>query len=148
MNARTRLAAGVVALLFSTALWADEELRTATSTQFSVGQVWKYKTREGETASRAHVGKIDSIGDNIIVHVKLTGLVIKAGGEVGSVVAHTPIAEEALARSVTELTSETPNLEQFSDGYAAWREAFDAEDAGWFTLSLAEVVGTIEAGLN
>ena len=146
MTARGRFSAALIALALSQPVEAEEDLRSATSEKFSVGQVWKYKVREGESGARVHVGKIEAIRDHVIIRVKLTGLEIKVAGSVGSVVGHAPIAEDALARSVTEVSSEPADLEGFADGYSGWREAFDAGNAGWFTHSLAEVVAMIEQG--
>ena len=148
MKTRMRVGAGLIALACASSLWADDGVRPAKSEKFSIGHVWRYKTREGETDSRVHIGRIESIRDQVVIHVKLTGLSIRAGGQTGSVIAHTPIAEDSLAGSVVELTQEPADLGHFDEGYAGWREAFDAGGAGWFTISLAEIVATIETSLN
>ncbi len=64
------------------------------SDQFAPGQVWRYKTRSGEEASRVIIGRIEkSPKIGTIVHVKLTGLQIKnpdAPGGHSSVMTHAP----------------------------------------------------------
>lgn len=119
----------------------------ATSRQFSVGQVWSYATRPGEEGSRVHVGRIESISGHVIVHVKLTGLRIRSGSQTASVVGHMPIAEESLAQSVTRLEGEPADLAGFEEGYAGWRQEFDAGRAGYFTSRPAELVDMLEKSL-
>lgn len=123
-----------------------------TSKRFALGQVWLYKTRPTEPDSRVLIGKVESTPElGTIVHVKLVGLRIKspsAPGEFGSVMSHVPITEAALNDSATQLTNEQADLSGFSDGYNNWLTAYQAGDAGVFTLSLADVVDTIEEALN
>jgi hypothetical protein len=45
--------------------------------------------------------------------------------------------------SVTELVAESVPLPDYSEGYEIWREAFDKNDAGVFSLAVAECVGVI-----
>ncbi len=58
------------------------------------------------------------------------------------------MAESALAESVTELSSEKPDLSTFEDGYKQWREAFDSGQAGIWTLPLSECVAAMEEIIN
>jgi len=116
------------------------------SEKFSIGQVWRYATREGEEESRVHIGMIEAMANgDVIVHIKITGLHLRApGGSEGSVVGHMPLTEQALEKSVTELTGETADLEGLEGGHATWLEAYRSGKGGVFTLSVAEAVDLIQ----
>jgi hypothetical protein len=121
------------------------------SERFAVGQVWRYRTRPGEEGSRVMVGRIESIGECTVVHVKLVGLRIanrSAPGGVSSFMAHTPLAESNLSASVIELTSELADLGGFEDGYQTWLDIYRTERGGFFTVELDALVGYVESVLN
>jgi hypothetical protein len=110
-----------------------------TSSQFEPGQVWRYKNRPGEEASRVIIGKIDRWPTSgTIVHVKLTGLQIASG------IPHAPVDEDHLSGSVTDLTSEAADLDGFEKGYEVWRAA----RGGIWAIPLAEIVEIVEEGLK
>ncbi|NNE82588.1 MAG: hypothetical protein HKN28_01320 [Alphaproteobacteria bacterium] len=125
---------------------------SSTDERFAVGQVWIYKTRPTEEASRVLIGKIESVsGLGNIIHVKLIGLRLResfAPDTRVSVMNHAPMSEVAFASSVIELTDELADLEGFSEGYNTWRSAFRAGEAGIFTISLAEAIGFIDQMLS
>lgn len=125
---------------------------TGSDETFTPGQVWRYRTRPAEDASRVMIGKIEErAGAGAIVHVKLVGLAIKntsAPGGVSSVMTHAPISEAAFAASITELTGDAADLDGFEDGYGTWLSAFEAGDAGIFTITLAEIVDVMEQAFN
>jgi hypothetical protein len=125
-------------------------LKPATSKQFAVGQVWRYKTRPVDEGSRVIIGKIEQAPElGTIVHVKLTGLSLKApNGMTASVVSHLPVSEAKVSASVTELTKEVGDLEGFSDGYAQWAAAFHDGRAGVYTLTLSEIVELTQKMIN
>jgi hypothetical protein len=119
------------------------------SPRFRVGQVWRYQTRPGEEASRVIVGRVERVGAaGTVVHVKLTGLRLEGPQGVGTLVYHAPIAEAQMEASVTELTEERGDLAGFAEGYAMWRAAYLDGKAGVFTLTLSEVVETMEQALK
>lgn len=121
----------------------------AVSSQFSPGQVWRYKTRPGEESSRVVIGKVERAPNlGTIVHVKLIGLSIEGPGGVASVMSHAPVSEAQVSASVTELTSEVADLEGFAEGYGTWLSAFRAGKAGVFTRTLAEIAEYMERALN
>ena len=126
--------------------------KPAESEQFKPGQVWKYKTRATEQMSRVMIGKIerdDHIGK--IVHVKIVGLKLRnkrASDGYSEVIGHAPMTEAALAGSVTELTDETAQLDDFSGGYETWLAAFKAGQAGVFTVSLSDLAKFMEKSLS
>ena len=122
------------------------------SEQFASGQVWLYKTRPTEEASRVIIGKIEMIPKvGTIVHVKLIGLRFKissAPDGFSTVLTHAPVSEAALSASVTELSNEVFDLEGFSEGYNTWLSSFRTGDAGVFTISLSEIAEAMEQALN
>jgi hypothetical protein len=62
-------------------------------------------------------------------------------------VAHLPVSKATLDGSVVALTGTRERFPGYRSGYDQWKKAFDAGRAGVFTISLAEVVATIEAGI-
>lgn len=117
------------------------------SQDFQVGQVWSYETRAQEPNSRLQILKIDAISSTEkFIHIAVVDLKI-ATSEVGKFVdriGHLPMSEEALRKSVVKLVSKKEPLPDFQEGYAMWREAFDAGKAGAFTVSVAEAVQFVE----
>jgi len=88
-------------------------------TDFSVGQVWKYKTRSHEDESEAPGGKTTFIG-------------------------HLPYSEQALGESVTELVGTADSLPDFEDGYKLWKSAFDDGEAGVFEVAVSEAIEGVQ----
>jgi hypothetical protein len=105
--------------------------------KFAAGQVWAYRTRT-----------------DVIVHVAVDGVVL--GNPVDANrptqnIGFMPIAEAALDASVTQLVAEDaafiPSAD-FEEGYAGWKEAFDAGKAGFWTAPVAKIVQTIDDGMR
>jgi len=61
---------------------------------------------------------------------------------------HLPFSEAAIEKSVTALLADSAPLPAFEDGYREWRTAYEAGEAGVFTVSVAEAVSFIEAALD
>lgn len=122
------------------------------NSQFAAGQVWKYKTRPVEPESRVIIGRIEKVGNaETIIHVKLTSLRINnpgAPGGVSTFVSHTPISEDKLKESVTELEAENGDLDGFEEGYNTWQDAHRTGGAGFFTTTLSEIIEFIEEAFN
>jgi hypothetical protein len=127
-------------------------LLPAPSSRFRAGQVWRYRCRPGEDGSRAIVGRVEAVaGGQIIVHVQLVGLNVRnpdAPSGRSAVIQHSPVAELQVAQSVVGLESEDGLVVGFDEGYAMWRQGFEAGNAGVFTVPLAEVVSLIEQTLG
>jgi hypothetical protein len=121
----------------------------ASSPRYRVGQVWHYQTRPGEEASRVIVGRIEKIeGIGTVVHVKITGIQLRGPQGVATVMFHAPVVEAYLSASVTELSEERGDLAGFAEGYGMWRAAYREGKAGVFTLTLFEILETMEATLH
>jgi hypothetical protein len=123
-----------------------------TGSRYQVGQVWSYRTRPQEPQATLTVVKVESHPKlGTIVHISLEGLQMKhpqAPGGYSNTLSHLPMAVEALDRSVVKLLHEKAPLPDFQEGYSEWRSAFDAGEAGIFTVTVAEAVGFAETAMN
>ena len=120
--------------------------------QFEQGQVWIYKTREGDDDSRAIVQQVDeSTPLGPVVHFCLTnlkGLAVDGSGQPGDI-GFLPQKLEVALQSVTTLESTTTNLPHsadFAEGYSEWLQAMHGGEAGAWDLPLKEVVVTVASG--
>jgi hypothetical protein len=119
---------------------------------FRAGQVRKYETRPGEEASRLVVCRVEpneKLGT--IVHIYVQGVAIRSSVSpdlVTRVVGHMPFAESALRQSVVTLESSREPLPEYQEGYNNWRDAFDGQKAGIFTISVAGAIDFMEEALN
>lgn len=119
-----------------------------TAAEYKSGQVWKYKTRPGEENSLVYIVKVDrEKGYGNIYHIYIDGLKIrnsKIKGGIQSQLPHAPVDEKTLNDSVTALLREGGPMPDISEGYRAWREPFDAGNAGVFNIPVAKIIGFIE----
>ncbi|MFC0426611.1 hypothetical protein [Chryseobacterium scophthalmum] len=119
--------------------------------KYKVGQEWNYKTRKGEENSTLKILKIEEYPKHgKVIHISISGL--KVGNpnvEKGFAkeFTHIPITEEALDQSVTELVNEKVKLQKNIDGYEYWKKEFDQGIAGVFSISVSEIVDTMEEGI-
>ena len=127
-------------------------LTDTTDSKFKVGQVWKYKTRPNEESSVLTIAKVENapeIGN--IIHITVNNLKVKnprAPAGYTDLIGHMPLAESAVAESVTELSNELPDLSIYKEGYQDWREAFDKGQAGIWTLPVSECVAAMETAIQ
>lgn len=133
---------------------------SSSSPSFSVGQVWKYQTRPGESDSRVTIVSIDhgdeEYGD--IVHIYISALDIdnpSAPDGKTLFISHLPYAAEMLKASLTELESTYDDvqgeLEQYDatqEGYRLWKRAFENSEAGVFTNPVADAIGFVEKSIR
>ena len=62
---------------------------------------------------------------------------------------HSPVSEKTLDDSVIKIvTAKYENNIDISDGYVAWKEAFDDGKAGVFTIPVNEIIQCIEDVAN
>jgi hypothetical protein len=120
--------------------------------QFEAGQVWTYRTRPGEEASRITVLQVDwDLDHGGIIHVWIEGVALKSPHVrtgIVNTVGHMPLSDEALSGSVLALVSSDVPLPSYQEGYAKWRAAFDEGKAGVWTISVAECLQGLEEALN
>ena len=115
--------------------------------KFHPGQVWAYKTREDEAASKITILKIDSLPQfGEVVHIRIDGLRMKncPGGPVSNVVQHAPFTREAMERSVTKLLKNDAPVPDFEEGYSQWRR----HCGGVYSITVAESVDIDERTLQ
>ena len=116
--------------------------------KYAAGQVWTYRTRPGEEASRLTVVAVGDERDyGTVVHVAISQLEIHAGQAAGGVartITHMPFDEQALDDSVLELVEREAELPDYREGYQLWREAFDRGEAGVFDCEVAAAVELME----
>ena len=106
------------------------------------GQVCTYRGAIVPT-SRAIIGRVDSEpGGSTIISITLTDVPLPdpaTGTLVPKEASHLPMDGAALRASLVECAGTAPVTAAFWEGYAIWREAYDAGRAGVFTLPLREV---------
>ena len=128
----------------------DSMLKDTTESKYKVGQVWSYKTRPDEKKSTFIVIRVEShpkLGN--IIHIALRDLRLrKPNGDFIEAASHLPFAEEAINKSAIKLLKEKGELPEYEEGYRLWREAFDAGEAGVYTITVAEAVSVMEETLN
>ena len=121
--------------------------------KYKEGQVWSYKTRENESNSKIYIVKIEynkTIGKNY--HIYIDNLNIKnpyQKSKIQNNLSHSPVSEKTLDDSVIKIvTAKYENNINISDGYVAWKEAFDDGKAGVFTIPVNEIIQCIEDVAN
>lgn len=97
------------------------------------GQLWKILLKNEDARTLLLVLKSEELDGQNIVHVGFVG-----GSE--DLPEHMPFSEDAVNRSVLALEGELPALPSFQDGYKRWRDAYDAGDAGIYSLTVQEVL--------
>ncbi len=116
-----------------------------------VGQVWTYKTRPGEEASRLTVLRLEQHPvQGGYVHISLDGLHIPnpADPEKKEMegAGHLPFSQSAVESSVIAVESTGAEISAESmEGYQTWRAAFDAGQAGVFSSDVASGVDAMQA---
>jgi hypothetical protein len=86
----------------------------------------------------------------LIVHVHIGGVAVKNPHDPSGVaeeITHLPFAVKAIDKSVTEMTGTVP-VPDYQEGYDIWRAALDKGEAGIFSDTVAEAVGSMEQTLN
>jgi hypothetical protein len=120
--------------------------------KFKAGQIWKYKTRTGEENSTVEILKVEKYDKSgIVVHIYVGGLKLKNPNKASGYseeIGHLPLSKEAVLKSVTSLVSENNELTDFEDGYNNWKEAFDSNKGGIFSITIKEAVQYVEEAMS
>ena len=140
-------------LMTATASITTSRIRSEkTEAKYKVGQMWSYKARPHEEKSYFIIVKIENDAKlGTIVHVAMRGLKMKnprSPDGISDTVNHMPFTEDAVSRSALKLLKEKVELPDYEEGYQMWRDAFDDERAGVYTITLAEAVKVMETTLN
>ena len=61
---------------------------------------------------------------------------------------HLPVDQATLDDSVTELIILLPNPPEVTDGYAVWRESYEAGEAGVFNIPVSDIIQIVEDSIN
>lgn len=134
------------------AMAQDSMLKDTTESRYKVGQKWSYKTRPNEKDSYFIVVKVENhskLGN--IIHIAVHNLKMtnpRSPDGISDKVSHMPFAEEAMNKSADKILKDKVDVPAYEEGYNLWREAFDEGRAGIYTITLAEAVDVMEAGLN
>ena len=116
--------------------------------KFEVGQIWNYETRKGEENSTIQIVKIDKYeNEEAFIHISVKGLKMKnpeIQGGISKTIGHLPFTRKSILESVTKMVNSKDELSDFEDGYQNWKEAFEAEKGGVFTISVSEAVKYVE----
>lgn len=119
--------------------------------KFKSGQLWKYKTRDGEDKSRLMILKVEKPKNEVIVHVSVINAKIKnprSEGGFSNNIGHLPFSKKAVLESVTDLESPNNDLPDYQDGYKQWKVAYDKEEGGVFSISLIDAISYVEKIMN
>ncbi len=112
------------------------------------GQVWKYKTRNGEEDSRFTVFKIEGeTEEEIIIHISINKLQIKnpkGDPAIVNFIGHVPITKGAFINSAAELERQLEFPPLVPEAYFTWQDAYAEKKAGVFSIPVSEIVGFIE----
>ncbi|WP_340117755.1 hypothetical protein [Pelagibius sp. 7325] len=120
----------------------------ALAADYQAGQIWSYRTRPGEEASRLYIVRIDrELSTRPIFHIYLDGLALKNAlmeGGVQKTLPYAAVSQETLDASVVELLASDAPMPNIGEGYSEWRLAFGRGQTGVFTLPVKDVVQYIE----
>ncbi len=120
----------------------------AQGAEYSVGQVWAYKSRAGEKQSTVLINKIEyheKLGR--IFHLSIDGVKIKnwrVAGGIQNDMPHVPVSENTLKMSLTKHVGNKAINSEYLKGYNEWKLEFDKDKAGIFTISIADIVAIVE----
>jgi len=115
--------------------------------KYTPGQVWKFKNRLGESASRVTILRVETLPKlGLIIHIRIDGVQFKncTGGPAPTSIAHAPFSKEAMDDSVTQLIRSGIQVPEYMAGYREWL----AHCGGAYTISLAEMVNADETTFN
>ncbi|MFL6858379.1 MAG: hypothetical protein ACJ8DZ_05620 [Allosphingosinicella sp.] len=140
MSAVKRLA-GVAGMVAAAALLAGAA-PVAPKSGYAAGQVWEYRTRAGEEASRLKIQKIEALPEfarqGPVYHISIVGLHLGPG--LIGVLPHAPVSAETLDASVTRLSASRPDFPSADEGTAEWQAA----KGGVFTIPVAQIVAMLD----
>jgi hypothetical protein len=124
----------------------------ANARDYASGQLWSYKTRSGDESSRVLINTVESVPRlGTIYHITVFRVRMPSlndGSREMTDIAHLPVSKATLDTSLIGLVGKRAPFSEYRSGYEQWRKAFDSGNAGAFTISLAEAIAGIEAGIR
>ncbi|WP_082938484.1 hypothetical protein [Mitsuaria sp. 7] len=124
----------------------------ALSQEFKEGQVWSYRTRSNDQGSTLLINKVEfdaKLGS--IFHISVNGVKVKnrrAPNGITQDLPHFPVSRKTLEDSALKLVGTSAPNPDYREGHATWKQAFEAGEAGIFTIPVAEIVDFIEKTVN
>lgn len=125
---------------------------SAPASRYAVGQLWRCKGRTPDESPTLLINQIDQhpLGGEIY-HVTLRDVRVRQpalpSGWIDSL-PHAPVIAQTFERSDAVLIgTDTPDP-AYREGYAQWKAAFDAGNAGSFGVSVATILEIVERQLN
>jgi hypothetical protein len=116
---------------------------------YQTGQIWKYRTRDGEVGSYLVILNCLTIENyGTVYSICIEGIKLKnpwLEGGIQTTLPHAPVSEAALDASVIEPIGIRENaLSMYLTEFQEWKEPFDRHEAGVFTISVAEILDCVE----
>jgi|GEM_PF-1657354 len=143
---------GLLSFLASCKMQDKKPQDFLTTGKFKVGQVWKYDNRKDEDSSTVTILKIEKYekGDTII-HIRVDGVRIyspNSPDHYTTSVDHMPFSIAAIGKSVTVLAGQNDHLPDFSEGYHHWRDAWNSNQGGYWTVNLKDAINGMDQVLR
>ncbi len=109
------------------------------TTLFETGQIWRVEGRTATPILHVALHRLNDLpGIGLVACASLTPQSDKDAGF--PVVGHIPILLETAGLDEAHLIADgAQETDSFTEGYEAWKEAFDRHEAGLFTITVAEV---------
>jgi len=125
---------------------------TVSRPAYAAGQLWRCAGRSPDETPTVLINQVDQHPQGgQIYHVTLDGLRLRnprVPGGLTSRLPHVPIIAQGLDASAPVFVGEQAPDPAFREGYALWKKDFDAQRAGSFGVSVAQVLDIIERGMN
>jgi hypothetical protein len=125
---------------------------TSSARDYAAGQVWTYHVNPNDEGSTLQINKIEQDPKlGTIFHISVFGLRIsnpRVAGGILTELAHLPVSKDTLDKSVESLVNIPLRPVSYEEGYAHWKQAFDAGHAGIYTISVAEIVTLAEQTMS
>jgi hypothetical protein len=119
---------------------------------YEIGQIWRYRARDGEVDSQIVILNSVQVGIYPIYSICIEGVKLKnpwVQGGIQTMLPHSPVSKEVLDLSVLELIGTRQNpLDDYEEAFQEWKEPFDRGEAGYFTITVAEILDLIEQSVN
>jgi hypothetical protein len=119
---------------------------------YEIGQIWRYRTRDGEENSQIVILNSIRVGIDTVYSICVEGVKLKnpwIQGGIQTTLPHSPVSKEALDLSVLESIGIRQNpLDDYAEEFQEWKEPFDRGEAGYFIITIAEILDLIEQAVN
>ena len=136
-------------ILFTLVLLAMSAI--AKASDYQAGELWSYKTRPGDDESLVLIDRVETVPKlGTIYHISVLRVHLPNPKDESRRLVdlpHFPVSKQTLDLSVIELVGKRAPLDAYLPGYAEWKRAFDAGEAGVFTIAVSDIVGMIETAI-